>query len=188
MSNLEFRNASRIFSVVKSCRAKLVNRKRETRGSLRNFADKIVNEAGDKSCWCDARTCGNLGNRFPLDRHGRLGGKPQVRFWGEANIKRRQKPAGTTENDPTLRSDGVQAKTRGSGSIRTAKSLGSDDRTSTKIRRMSGRSTAGNMPISAAAKCETCGIGNERRHGSAVSDDHSRATRGRTVSSKARSI
>jgi hypothetical protein len=30
----------------------------------------------------------------------------------------------------TLRSDGVQAKTRGSGSIGTAKSLGSDDRTS----------------------------------------------------------
>ena len=74
------------------------------------------------------------------------------------------------------------------GSIRTAKSLGSNDRTSIKILRMSGRSTAGNMPINAAGQCATCGIGNERRHGSAVSDDHSRATRGRTVSWKARSI
>jgi hypothetical protein len=43
-------------------------------------------------------------------------------------------------------------KTRGSGSIRTAKSLGSNDRTSIKILRMSGRSTAGNMPINAAGQ------------------------------------
>jgi hypothetical protein len=48
--------------------------------------------------------------------------------------------------------DSVQAKSCGSGSMRTVRSLGSGDRISIKILRMSHRSTAKNMPITAAER------------------------------------